>query len=110
MKWEDVFDKYFIINRYEGSVLVFIPGSYRGGSIEFVWTSIKNIEAGVDLQTFNRTIYNIDEWEISGPSLRTFGDWIPMVVLTQEERVYRKIKVLEERFNKHRKKKYATAI
>lgn len=107
MQWSEVFDKYFIIHGRLGTdVLVFIPGTYTGESIRYAWTTVEAIEAGLDYSSLVSTLFRLygDEARRPGPQ---FDNWRPMVQLSQEEMVCRKIRVMEERWRKFQEGKEA---
>jgi hypothetical protein len=109
MKWEDVFDKYFIIRHETDRVLVFVPGSYTGDSIRYDWTTVEDLENGVDPTSGYTTTYGLYGEERDAPG-ELFQDAHPIVKLTQEEKVCKKIKVLEERFQNNQQRKKAVKL
>lgn len=106
MKWEEVFDKYFVINHDTHRVLVFIPGSYDGSSIRYAWATREAIEDGVNVFTLYSHTYILFGAEIKHPS-NLFNDWFPMETISKEERICRKIRVMEERWKKFQETKAA---
>ena len=99
MKWEDVFDKSFNIQGSPDKVLVFLPGTYTGSHISYVWTTLKEIERGIDLFSLTVLRYGLYGAEVKKPGY-VFSSHQPLVRVSQEERVCRKIKVMEERWNR----------
>lgn len=106
MQWFEVFDKYFIINGRLTDVLVFIPGTYNGESIRYAWTTVGAIEAGLDYSSLVSTLFRISGDEASGTGSQ-FNNWKPIKQIPQEERVCRKIRVMEERWRKFQEGKKA---
>lgn len=106
MQWFEVFDKYFIINGRLTDVLVFIPGTYNGESIRYAWTTVGAIEAGLDYSSLVSTLFRISGDEASGTGSQ-FNNWKPIKQISQEERVCRKIRVMEERWRKFQEGKKA---
>ena len=105
MQWSEVFDKYFIIKgRLKIDVLVFIPGTYNGESIRYAWTTVEAIEAGLNYSSLVSIPFRLYGAEARRPGSQ-FDNWRPMVQLSQEERVCKKIRVMEERWRKFQKKK-----
>lgn len=105
MQWSEVFGKYFIISgRFETNVLVFIPGTYNGEGIQYAWTTVEAIEAGLDYSSLFPILFRLYGDEAHAPGSQ-FDNWKPMVQLSQEERVCRKIRVMEERWKRFQKKK-----
>jgi len=99
MKWKDVFDKSFNIQSSPNEVLVFLPGTYTGSRISFVWTTLEEIERGVDLFSLPLHRYELYGDEVEKPG-DTFQNYQPLVRLSQEELVGRKIRIMEERWKK----------
>lgn len=105
MQWSEVFDKYFIINGRLGTdVLVFIPGTYTGERIRYAWTTVEAIEAGLDYSSLISFHFTLCGDEVRAPGSQ-FNNWKPMEQISQEERVYRKIRVMEERWKKYQENK-----
>ena len=99
MKWEDVFDKSFNIRGIPGKVLVFLPGTYTGSHISYVWTTREEIERGTDFFSLPVFRYGLHGAELEKPG-DGFSSHQPMKTLSQEERVCRKIVLMEERWKK----------
>jgi len=99
MKWEDVFDKSFNIKSSPGKVIVFLPGTYTGSYISYVWTTLEETECGVDLFSLPVHRYGLYGTERERPG-DIFSSHQPMKTLSQEERVCQKIVIMEERWKK----------
>lgn len=106
MEWSEVFDKYFIIKDRPEEVLVFIPGSFDSYSIRFAWTTVEAIEAGLDINMLSAIRYYLYGHELEGPS-SVFKDWRPMQTPSPQERVCRKVRMMEERWKKFQETKRA---
>lgn len=105
MRWEEVFDKYFIISGDPERVLVFIPGSYKENtSIRFAWTTKEDVENGLDISSLNRVNYGLYGKEKEEPS-DTFNNWEYIVPISKEERICKKIRMMEERWKRFKKSK-----
>lgn len=105
MQWSEVFDKCF--NFANGMVLVFIPGSYTGTSIRYAWTTREIIDSGLDYSLLSPLNYSIGFEEIRGPGGQ-FSKWEYIKLISQQERICNKIKVMEDRWKKfqdHKKSK-----
>jgi len=99
MQWSEVFDKYFIIDGMQNSVVVFIPGTLTDSNIKWAWVSKDAINDPIDYSLLYQTTYACYGSEKDGPGYQ-FQKWRPLKVLSQEERVCNKIKVMEERWNR----------
>jgi len=99
MKWEDVFDKSFNIQGSPGKVIVFLPGTCDGLHISYVWTTLAEIERGIDLSALPKLRYGLYGAEREKPGA-IFSSHQPLKILSQEERVCRKIVIMEERWKK----------
>jgi len=99
MNWEDVFDKSFNIRGTPGKVIVFLPGTYDGLHISYVWTTLAEIERGLDPSTLPKLRYWLYGAEREKPGA-IFSSHQPLKTLSQEEKVCRKIVIMEERWEK----------
>jgi len=108
MKWEEVFDKSFNIRGTLNEVIVFLPGTYTGSHISYVWTTLEEIERGVDLLSLPVHHYGLYGAEIHKPGA-IFQDYQYLVKMSQEELVCRKIQIMEERWKKFQAAKKGVA-
>ena len=104
MKWEDVFDYYFILETNPSRALVFIPGSYTGEHIKYAWTTMEDIHNGLDHSLLSNTTYSLMGDERLRPG-NTFKNYREIIKLSKEERICLKIKKIEERWGRYQANK-----
>ena len=108
MKWEDVFDKSFNIRGSPGKVIVFLPGTYTGSHILYVWTTLEEIDCGIDFFSLPALRYGLYGAEINKPG-DIFQSYQYLVKMSQEELVCKKIVIMEERWKKFQAAKKVVA-